>query len=225
MPKEKSKSFTKPEDILSQGSLQQVKQMFEAAVKKSEIIQLEAQQSPLHYAVFNPDSTVLLYLLEEQRLNPNVLDKFKRAPLDCAVQKGCFDNIKLLIEYGADFTRKNNKGLTIIYALKGYKHFSLIDAVQELMKIAEQKKQFVQNSQTNISTDAYQATSRQRSLSNASSDDSSTVEEISDNASSPSSSGSETRLLQKISVFFGYPSASSPEKESLLPPNKKFKHD
>ena len=87
----------------------------------------------LHYAAFNSKIEVLKFLLEQNEIPINVTDKNNRTPLmHACCEGGCLDNIKMLIENGADFHERDKHGTTLLHFASAYSKQEVVEFVLRL---------------------------------------------------------------------------------------------
>lgn len=72
------------------------------------------QVAPLHYAVFEKQTSAVKELLE-QNADINIQDPFGDTPLHCAVKCQSIDHVKLLLNRGANITIKGYFGYTVLH--------------------------------------------------------------------------------------------------------------
>lgn len=119
------------EDILKNGSLEQVKKLIP---DKKGILAFPLGKNPLHYAAQNKDGNVIRYLVEEVGLNSDRESDNKVTPLHEAAHCGNFDAICILIQHGADYHKKNPIGQDVITILKAMKKFDLVPKVNKVIE-------------------------------------------------------------------------------------------
>lgn len=204
---DKSKTPIDPVKVLMEGNLQQVKALFTASVFLTE------NRSPLHYAACNKNPDVILFLLEEKKLDPNKEDNNHSIPLDWAIAKSTLEVMTILIAYGADYNRSNSVGLTPVETLEGLKRFK---EARELEKIIEQFKISHQTSQDeNIPPSEI----RQRFLNSSSSTQKNSALPSYQKAP-PSTFAS---LIASITSLWKSPHYEKADTEPLIPSNQKLK--
>ena len=77
-------------------------------------------KSALHFAAKFSSSEVVMYLLS-LGMSVNMTDNSSRSPLMCAcLEGGRFENVKTLIEYGADITRSDTDGKSALHFAASY---------------------------------------------------------------------------------------------------------
>ncbi len=121
----------KPEKILEKGTLNQIKELLKNK------IEFKNGLCPLHYAVANKDSEIIIYLLNEKKMDIDSLSNCRTTPLHRAAFYGNIEAMRILIENGADPGLKNKYGQDIISILEygeNGKHRFLLPEVKKIIQ-------------------------------------------------------------------------------------------
>jgi len=106
--------------ILKEGTLEQVKNH----ITPSYIF--ENGWTPLHYASANKNLDILIYLIEEIKMDPTYIPADRSTLLHTAAFYGNLEAIQWLIEYGIDPTLKDEDGHDMVLMLKAKEFSSLV---------------------------------------------------------------------------------------------------
>ncbi len=132
-------------EILKSGSVEEVKKLFS---DKKYSLEFPLGKNALHYAVYNQDKRVIAFLLDEIHMHPDRPSETGITPLHEAATYGNLEAIRLLIEHGADYNKKDVLDENILTILRGVKKFDLVPKVKKI--IEEKDKSLKANSQNPI---------------------------------------------------------------------------
>ncbi len=119
------------ENVLKNGTLEEVKQLFP---DNRCLLIFNLGKNPLHYAAYNTDKRVMIYLIDEVNLHPDRPSDRGITPLHEAALCGNLEAIRLLIERGADYEKNNTMGQDIITILNVARKFDLVPEVKKIIQ-------------------------------------------------------------------------------------------
>ena len=91
----------------------------------------------LHFASHNSNQEVIEFLLKLNGISVNATDNLKRTPLMLAcIDGGRLDNIKMLIQNGADIQAQDSEGLTLLHFASALSNQEVVEFVLELPEIS-----------------------------------------------------------------------------------------
>ena len=91
----------------------------------------------LHFASRNSNQEVVEFLLKLNEIFVNTTDNFKQTPfMDACYDGGRFDNIKMLIQNGADIQASSSDGLTVLHFASRYSNHEVLEFLLKLNEIS-----------------------------------------------------------------------------------------